>query len=127
MIEPEFSFRQFFDFRFGVNASRFFNLPHPIQTLHNLRDPRCPSRNLLLPSNVRLLSRADFVEWLATAPSLSLTPPPGWIVGRFALPSPGRKSPASRCMLLNLLVAELFDLVRSAVELAIKVRSRCAT
>jgi hypothetical protein len=29
MIEPKFPFRQFFDFRFGVNASRFFNLPHP--------------------------------------------------------------------------------------------------
>ena len=27
MIEPKFPFRQFFDFRFGVNASRFFNLP----------------------------------------------------------------------------------------------------
>jgi hypothetical protein len=38
MIEPKFPFRQFFNFRFGVNASRFFNLPHPIQTLHNLRD-----------------------------------------------------------------------------------------
>jgi hypothetical protein len=29
MIEPKFPFRQFFDFRFGVNASRFFHLPHP--------------------------------------------------------------------------------------------------
>jgi hypothetical protein len=53
MIEPEFPFRQYFDFRFGVDASRFFNLPHPIQTQRNLRDPRCPSRNLLLPLNVR--------------------------------------------------------------------------
>jgi hypothetical protein len=44
----EVSFRQFFDFRFGVNASRFFNLPHPIPTLRKLRNPRCPSRNLLL-------------------------------------------------------------------------------
>jgi hypothetical protein len=54
VIEPKFSFRQFFDFRFGVKAIRFFNLPHPIQTLHNLRDPRCPSRNSLLPLNVRV-------------------------------------------------------------------------
>jgi hypothetical protein len=52
MIEPKFPFRQFFDFRFGVKAIRFFNLPHPVQTLHNLRAPRCPSRNLLLPLNV---------------------------------------------------------------------------
>jgi hypothetical protein len=29
MIEPKFPFRQFFDFRFSVSASRFFNLPHP--------------------------------------------------------------------------------------------------
>jgi hypothetical protein len=29
MIEPKFPFRQFFDFRFGVNASRFFNFPYP--------------------------------------------------------------------------------------------------
>jgi hypothetical protein len=29
MIEPKFPFRQFFDFRFGVNAIRFFNLPYP--------------------------------------------------------------------------------------------------
>ena len=49
MIEPKFPFWQFFDFRFGVDASRFFNLPHPsIQTLHNLRDPRCPSRNSMI-------------------------------------------------------------------------------
>jgi hypothetical protein len=48
MIEPKFRFRQFFDFRLGVNASRFFNLPHPIQTLHNLRDPRCPSRKSMI-------------------------------------------------------------------------------
>ena len=27
MIEPKFPFRQFFDFRFGVNASRFFISP----------------------------------------------------------------------------------------------------
>jgi hypothetical protein len=27
MIEPKFPLRQFFDFRFGVNAGRFFNLP----------------------------------------------------------------------------------------------------
>ena len=56
MIEPKLPFRQFFDFRFGINASRFFNLPHPIQTPHNLRDPRCPSRNLLLPLNVRFFA-----------------------------------------------------------------------
>jgi hypothetical protein len=31
MTEPEFPFRQFFDFRFGVDASHFFNLPTPIQ------------------------------------------------------------------------------------------------
>jgi hypothetical protein len=48
MIEPKFPFRQFCDFRFCVNAIRFFNLPHPIQTLHNLRDPRCPSRNSMI-------------------------------------------------------------------------------
>jgi hypothetical protein len=94
MIEPKFPFRQFFDFRFGVNAIRFFNLPHPVQTLHNLRDSRCPSRNLLLlPLNVRFfagcparrtLSKATFFmvqwrgswgangdEWPASAPSLS--------------------------------------------------------
>jgi hypothetical protein len=29
MIEPKFPFRQYFDFRFGVTAIRFFNLPHP--------------------------------------------------------------------------------------------------
>jgi hypothetical protein len=45
IIEPKFPVRQFLDFRFGVNASHFFHLPHPIQTLHNLRDPPCPSRN----------------------------------------------------------------------------------
>jgi hypothetical protein len=56
MIEPKSPFRQFVDFRFGVNASRFFNLPHPIQTLRNLRNPRCPSRNLLLPLNVRVFA-----------------------------------------------------------------------
>jgi hypothetical protein len=50
----------FFDFRFGVNASRFFNLPHPLQTLRKLRDPRCPSRNLLLPLNVRFFARPVF-------------------------------------------------------------------
>ena len=61
MIEPKLPFRQFFDFRFGVNASRFFNLPHPIQTLHNLRDPRCPSRNLLLP-RFSLLPLGDTIE-----------------------------------------------------------------
>ena len=36
MIEPKFPFRQFFDFRFGVNASRFFNLPHPPTTSPSL-------------------------------------------------------------------------------------------
>jgi hypothetical protein len=56
-----FPFRQFFDFRFGVNASRFFNLPHPIQTQHNQRDPRCPSRNLLLP-RFSLLLLGDTIE-----------------------------------------------------------------
>jgi hypothetical protein len=56
MIKRSFRFRQFFDFRFSVSASRFFNLPHPIQTLHNPRDPRCPSRNLLLPLNMRFFA-----------------------------------------------------------------------
>src|SRR4029077_14680666 len=48
MIEPKFPFRQFFDFCFCSNAILCFNLPHPIQTLHNLRDPRCPSRNSMI-------------------------------------------------------------------------------
>ena len=61
MIEPKFPFRQFFDFRFFVNAGRIFNLPHPIQTQYNLRDPRCPSRNLLLP-RFSLLPLGDTIE-----------------------------------------------------------------
>jgi hypothetical protein len=56
VIEPKFPFRQFFDFRFGVNASRF-DLPHPIQTLQNLRDPGLSSYNLLLPLSVRFFCR----------------------------------------------------------------------
>ena len=60
MIEPKLMLGLFFDFRFGVNAIRF-NLPHPIQTLHNLRDPRRPSRNLLLP-RFSLLPLGDTIE-----------------------------------------------------------------
>ena len=41
---PKFPFRLFFDFRFGVNASHFFNFPHPIQTLRN---PRYPSPDVV--------------------------------------------------------------------------------
>jgi hypothetical protein len=38
MIESKFPFRQFFDFRFDVNASRFFNLP-TLSYLAIYRDP----------------------------------------------------------------------------------------
>jgi hypothetical protein len=98
MIEPEFPFRQFFDFRFGVDASHFFNSP----TLSK-RCTTCAIRvsvaQLATPIEralfCRLSSQADFVEWPASAPSLSLTPQQGWIAaGRFALASPGRKSPS---------------------------------
>jgi hypothetical protein len=84
--------------RFRVDASRFFNLPHPLQTKRNLRDPGISSRNLLLPLSVRvfwrLSSRAVSVEWLATAPAQTSRPPPSWIAaGRFAPPSLERKRP----------------------------------
>jgi hypothetical protein len=52
MIEPKFPFRQFFDFRFGIRRRRPLHLPHPIQTLRNLRNSRSLSRNLPLPLNV---------------------------------------------------------------------------
>jgi hypothetical protein len=61
LVEAKLMLGQFFDFRFVVNASRFFHLPHPIQTLHNLRDPRCPSRNSLLP-RFSLLPLGDTIE-----------------------------------------------------------------
>jgi hypothetical protein len=49
--------------RFSFRRKRhpFFNLPYPVQTLHNLRDPRCPSRNLLLP-RFSLLPLGDTIE-----------------------------------------------------------------
>jgi hypothetical protein len=52
--------------RFSFRRKRhpLLQSPYPVQTLHNLRDPRCPSRNLLLPLNVRIFcrlsSQADF-------------------------------------------------------------------
>ena len=55
-VEPEFTFGQFFDFRFGVNAGRFFNLPYPVQAQRDLRDPGLSSRNLLLPLSVRFFA-----------------------------------------------------------------------
>jgi hypothetical protein len=46
MIEPKFPFRQFFDFRFGVNASHFFNFPHPqwTKSFDGLLDGKNPVR-----------------------------------------------------------------------------------
>ena len=42
--------------RFRVDASRFFNLPHPMQAQRDLRDPGLSSRNLLLPLSVRFFA-----------------------------------------------------------------------
>ena len=56
LVEPELTFGQFFNFRFRVDAGSFFNLPHPIQALRNLRDPSLSSRNLLLPLSVRFFA-----------------------------------------------------------------------
>jgi hypothetical protein len=54
-------------------------------------------RQPLLQSSPPYPARQTLVEWLASAPSLRLTPPPGRIAaGQFALPSPGRKSTAGR-------------------------------
>jgi hypothetical protein len=112
-------FRQFFAFRLGIDAGGLFHLPHPIQTLRNLRNPRCPSRTLLLPLNVRFfagcparrtLSKATFFmvqwrgswgangdEWPASAPSLSLTPQPGWIAAALSSWQSGSLPPAAAC------------------------------
>jgi hypothetical protein len=55
-VEAHLTLGQFFDFRFGVNARRFFNLPHPLQALRKLRDPGLPSRNLLFPLSARFFT-----------------------------------------------------------------------
>jgi hypothetical protein len=47
---------QLFDFPLGIDAGNLFNLPYPIQTKGDLRDPGLSSRNLLfqdaLPKSV---------------------------------------------------------------------------
>jgi hypothetical protein len=57
IVEPKFTLGQFFDFGFGVDAGRFFDLPHPIQALCDLRYPGLWSRYLLLPLSMRLFAR----------------------------------------------------------------------
>jgi len=57
MIEPKFPFRQFFDFRFGVNAIRFFNLPHPISTLRNPTQSALSVAQLTVPIQRALFCR----------------------------------------------------------------------
>jgi hypothetical protein len=71
MIEPKFPFRQFFDFRFGVNAIHLLQSPPPYP------NAAPPARSALSVSQLaapierarfcRLASPADFVEWLASA------------------------------------------------------------
>jgi hypothetical protein len=56
LVQPKLTLGQFFDFRFGVDAGSFFNLPHPIQTQGNLCDPGLSSRHLPLPLSVRFFA-----------------------------------------------------------------------
>ena len=56
LVEPKLTLGQFFDFRLGIDAGGFFNLPYPIQAKRDLRDPGLSSRNLLLPLSVRFFA-----------------------------------------------------------------------
>ena len=39
LVEPEFTFGQFFDLRLGIDAGGLFNLRYPVQAQRDLRDP----------------------------------------------------------------------------------------
>jgi|HubBroStandDraft_6_1064221.scaffolds.fasta_scaffold363392_2 hypothetical protein len=56
LVQPKLMLGQLFDFPLGIDAGNLFNLPYPIQTKGDLRDPGLSSRNLLFPLSVRFFA-----------------------------------------------------------------------